>query len=289
MLSDDLKKRLSELNRSKLKKIPGEEPLKKREEKEEFLIPRSQIFKPMALDEAVSGGSPFTFEEENFFLVKKEVDNIEEEILFTAEEVSSALGGLPDNKSADFLDEDIQHAAKKENPSILYFDLETCGFSGTPVFLIGFLMIKGKSAVFEQAFARDYSEEKAIVAYTADKFEKTDIVSSYNGKSFDYPFLTERGYQNGVFIKQGIPHIDLLHISKRRWGRQLPNCKLVTLERYILRRNRINDIPGSDIPGVYHNYVESGDAFRMKEVLYHNMMDVITLAEIFKLLFGRNL
>src|SRR5437867_55737 len=47
---------------------------------------------------------------------------------------------------------------------VLFLDLETCGFSGTPLFLIGLLRQADGELVVEQLLARTYDEEPAVLS-----------------------------------------------------------------------------------------------------------------------------
>jgi uncharacterized protein YprB with RNaseH-like and TPR domain len=79
---------------------------------------------------------------------------------------------------------------------------------------------------------------------------------------------------------QGIQHIDVLHHARRRWRRQLPNCRLQTLEWHVCRRRREADIPGHRIPAVYADYVRTGFERDMDTVLYHNALDLVTVFDL---------
>ena len=61
---------------------------------------------------------------------------------------------------------------------------------------------------------------------------------------------------------------------------RLPNCKLQTLERFVCRRLRRDDIAGSQIPREYHQFVRTGDARQLCSILQHNALDLLTLAEL---------
>jgi uncharacterized protein YprB with RNaseH-like and TPR domain len=106
------------------------------------------------------------------------------------------------------------------------------------------------------------------------------LIVSFNGKSFDVPFVRMRAAYNGLACDLPQPHLDLLHASRRVWRRQLPDCKLQTLESHICGRWRTGDIPGSMIPDAYHDFVHTKNAARMVRVLEHNYLDLVTLAEI---------
>jgi uncharacterized protein YprB with RNaseH-like and TPR domain len=75
-------------------------------------------------------------------------------------------------------------------------------------------------------------------------------------------------------------HCDLLHHARRRWRERLPNCKLQTLEQAICGRRRRGDIPGRAIPLAYHEFVRTGDAWQMRNVLHHNALDLVTLLQL---------
>ena len=54
---------------------------------------------------------------------------------------------------------------------------------------------------------------------------------TFNGKSFDVPFVRERAVAHRLTPPPHLTHVDLLHASRRRWRDRVPNCKLTTLER----------------------------------------------------------
>jgi uncharacterized protein YprB with RNaseH-like and TPR domain len=58
----------------------------------------------------------------------------------------------------------------------------------------------------------------------------------------------------------------------------LPNCRLVTVEKHLRGVERVDDIPSRFIPRAYHEFVHTRDARLMRNVVYHNRMDVFTMA-----------
>ena len=46
------------------------------------------------------------------------------------------------------------------------------------------------------------------------------------------------------------------------------------------RRPRCGDIAGSEIPDAYHAYVRTEDATQIVDILKHNMLDLVTLADL---------
>ncbi len=76
-------------------------------------------------------------------------------------------------------------------------------------------------------------------------------------------------------------HIDLLHIARRLWRDRLESRTLGSIEEHILGLPRTEeDIPGWMVPTIYFDYIKSGDARPITNVLYHNAMDIISLASL---------
>jgi uncharacterized protein YprB with RNaseH-like and TPR domain len=172
---------------------------------------------------------------------------------------------------------------------VLFLDLETCGFAGTPVFLIGCMWYSRGDMKVEQLLARNYEEEPSIVARLAELIERLPLLATYNGKSFDWPFVRDRAAVSRLDVSEPAAHCDLLHASRRRYRGTLPDCKLQTLELYVCRRRRAGDIPGSEIPAAYHDFVRTGDARQIRDVVHHNFLDLVTMAELVPhLLSGRS-
>lgn len=162
----------------------------------------------------------------------------------------------------------------------VFLDLETTGFSSTPVFLAGTLRLGEDRLAVRQFFARDYSQEKSLLHHLSLFLEPFDVLVTFNGKSYDIPFLRDRLCFHGLPFRPVDVHLDLLHPARRRWKYELPNCRLVTLERYLCHRLRHGDLPGAEIPAVYHEFVRTGVSSSMRRVFHHNVLDLITLAEL---------
>lgn len=169
---------------------------------------------------------------------------------------------------------------------MLFLDIETCGLSGVPVFLIGLALVGESTFVLRQLFARDYTEEAALLRELGRLLEDVDFLVTFNGKSFDVPFLRDRAVHHRLSIHLEVPHLDLLWMARRRWKTVLPDCKLKTLEWHVLRRRRSGDVWGFEIPGLYHDYVQNGEPHRLIPVFHHNMLDVIAMVELIPAIFN---
>jgi len=132
-----------------------------------------------------------------------------------------------------------------------------------------------------QRFARDYSEEEAVVAATVEEIGGADSLVSYNGKSYDLPFLRNRAARHRVPFHFDGAHADLLHICRRRWKGRFPDFRLQTMERFVVPLSRADDIPSAAIPALYHRFVRFGYDPGMRSVFRHNLRDVITMVRLF--------
>ena len=164
---------------------------------------------------------------------------------------------------------------------LIFVDIEATGLTpGVPLFLVGVLSAASGSIELLQLFARSYEEEGAVLRHFFSAFPRQDVVVSFNGKSYDLPYIRDRAFYHGISPSPRLGDIDLLHEARRRWRHALPNCRLQTLERHICRRIRTGDIPGMEIPDAYHRFVRSGNALQIAEILHHNAMDLLTLVEL---------
>ena len=172
----------------------------------------------------------------------------------------------------------------------LIVDLETCGFAGSMVFLVGVLHEASGELVIHQLLARSYAEERAVFASFWELTVGRRVLVTFNGKSFDWPVVRDRSILHRLQATEfPATHCDLLHHARRAWKDRLPNCKLQTLERFVCGRNRVGDIPGSEIPAVYHDFVRTADAWLIRSILHHNALDLITSLELsLRLMRGKN-
>src|SRR4029077_1140595 len=129
---------------------------------------------------------------------------------------------------------------------------------GAALFLVGLLRRVGDALVVEQLLARDYSEERAGLQHLWRTLRPHDVLVSFNGKSFDWPFIMDRsvahrlirfahrsgdseihdGELNEDSRRAPATHCDLLHLARRFWKakHELPNCRLQTLESVLCGR-----------------------------------------------------
>jgi len=181
---------------------------------------------------------------------------------------------------------------------LLFIDTETTGLAGgtgTYVFLIGIGFFKEEEFILRQYFLTDIVNEKLLIEQFINELNKEKIYVSFNGKSYDVPLLNTRSIFNrckGRITEHA--NIDLLHISRRFWREMLETYSLQNIEQKILKAGRTGelDIPGSEIPDAYFSYLNTRNASIMKNVIYHNKLDILSLTilleKINKILFLKN-
>jgi hypothetical protein len=174
----------------------------------------------------------------------------------------------------------------------LFLDTETTGLTGagTIAFLVGVAFFEKDSTgnnvyVVRQYFLRDHGDEAAMLHLLAQLLATKAGLITFNGRSFDVPLLDTRYLMNRlddvVGDLLGSPHIDLLQPARRLWRRRLGSCSLGSLEKQLLGVNRGHeDVPGWVIPGMYMDYLRSGDARELVRVFYHNKIDMLSMVTL---------
>lgn len=170
---------------------------------------------------------------------------------------------------------------------IVFLDTETSGLvggAGTFAFMIGLGFWKDGEFRLVQLFLKEPADEPALLAYLDQLLANFDTVVTYNGKAFDIPLLNARHVINAFESPfTDYHHIDLLPFARRIWKNRLPSRTLGSIESEILGVARgQEEIPGWMVPEIYFEYLKTGDARPLSGVFYHNRMDILSLAGLFK-------
>ena len=174
--------------------------------------------------------------------------------------------------------------------NVLMFDIETTGTSkNNCTFLLGVSWFDEGGPKIEFYLARDYCEEASVLWRFSELFKSYRYICGFNSKAFDISRIRERSgiYQidfGGVCEER---HIDLYHIAREAYKKrnQLPGFKQRDLEGSLFLHKREDDVSSRAIPGVYKEFVRSQDAGQIREILRHNLLDILGLVALYKHFF----
>ncbi len=167
----------------------------------------------------------------------------------------------------------------------LYLDIETTGLhggAGTWPFLVALGSFEqgptGPVFVVWQGFLSSPSEERAMLRDIAERVRASSGLVTFFGKSFDRHRLEDKMRLHGIPAPfADAPHLDLYHPLRRLYGKALPDGRLATLERELVALGRIGDLPGSQAPAAWFDFL-AGRPHHLEEVFEHNRVDVVSLA-----------
>ena len=167
---------------------------------------------------------------------------------------------------------------------VLFIDTETTGLAGgtgTFTFIIGVGFFTDDEFMIQQFFLNDFNAESAQLFKLAEILKSKSTLVSFNGKTYDIPLLKSRFILNRIDINwDRFNHIDLLHACRRLWGKNIGSCTLQNVEKHILKLQREGDIPGSQIPQLYFNYLLDKNITPLIKVFKHNAIDILSLVSI---------
>ncbi len=174
----------------------------------------------------------------------------------------------------------LQAVGLVPSKEFLFFDLETLGLGGTPVFLAAFGGFTTDGFHVHQLLAPTPGDEAALLERIAPIVAEATALVSYNGKSFDWTVLRERFAYYGLPLPQPPIHVDLLHHARRCFADRVPDCHLTTIERRLLGIERSNDLPSAEVPIRYTTYLETGDAAHLVPIVNHSRQDLLSLVAL---------
>ncbi len=163
---------------------------------------------------------------------------------------------------------------------ILYLDTETTGLggSGTVAFLVGLGFLTDSGFEVHQFLMRDYDEEAYLLRHVEAELNRFDVICTFNGTTFDLPLLETRFLMNRMGREcLDRPHLDLLFMARRLWKLRLGRCNLGRLEAAILGKPRKDDLPGSEVPQRYFDYLKTRREELLQDILTHNAQDSASL------------
>jgi uncharacterized protein len=164
---------------------------------------------------------------------------------------------------------------------LLFIDIESKSlFFETSIIEIGAGYFEGKEFIVKQFTCLEDSAEYEIL----EEFKKLLIGKkafvTFNGRTFDIPFIDRRMSYYGVASAVDIlklHNFDLLHFSRCCYKKEFDSYRLKAMEMQVLGKEREGDIDGSEIQIYFENYVRTHDPKYIEPIIYHNREDIITL------------
>lgn len=164
--------------------------------------------------------------------------------------------------------------------TIVGIDTETTGLAGgtgTAAFMVGIAEAGPAHVRLRQWLLTAFSGEAAMLTELAASLAGAGLMVSYNGKTFDLPLLRDRRRLLRQPALPEPPHLDLLHPTRRLFRGAWPDCRLATAEQRLLGLFREDDLPGSEAPRAWRDYLAGEPPDDLERVLRHNALDVLSL------------
>lgn len=186
---------------------------------------------------------------------------------------------------------DLYHGGLK--PCI--FDIETTGLSaqrGNKIILTACLIPNSKGVTITQFLAENPYEEDRVIMATMDflKDESIDYLITYNGASFDIPFMKQRLETKNLPYVLNMYEFDLYNFIRSNTGlkSQIGSLSQKNVEQHFgISSNRKDVISGRESVKLFAEYAINQDSVIEKKILTHNREDVLQLCHLFNII-GRN-
>ena len=177
-----------------------------------------------------------------------------------------------------FPDNEYMKAILKDD--FCFLDIETTGFSrkNDQIVLIGLLFLENEQYKLRQYFLEDPLQEKELLKEFIKDFSNFKLMITYNGLSFDYPFIQERAKIHQLPLQMtNLKHIDLYkHIQRNKKTLPIENYQLKTVEK-LLGIHRKDQISGGDSVTLYFRYLQNRDPRLRDQISLHNYEDIFYL------------
>lgn len=168
---------------------------------------------------------------------------------------------------------------------LCFLDIETTGLSRkyNHIYLIGLIYFDERKDnwYLTQFFANHTDEEEDLLNKFNSFIEKFNLIITYNGDSFDLPFIKHRF--NKYNIDSNLLNLDSFDIYRKVRVESpyidIKNLKLKTIEES-LGIFREDEYSGKDCINFYYQYMSRGDFLLKEKILKHNYDDLYYLVDI---------
>lgn len=162
----------------------------------------------------------------------------------------------------------------------VFLDIETTGLSRQFSDIISMTILLYEENVYKiyQIFCQYSVDEPQALKTLKDLIKNKKFIITYNGNSFDIPFLIFKSQKHGIDIKlDSMIKIDLYNYLRQVKNKvEIPDLKLKTAEEYF-KIHRTDTLSGEDVTVLYEAYrIEPRNEFSFL-IMQHNYEDVSNL------------
>lgn len=177
----------------------------------------------------------------------------------------------------------------KKNPEIrdgdFFLDIESTGFRPNKdyIYTVGLVFLNKDEAELVQIFGEGLSEEKLVLKEAMEIIEGYSRVISFNGESFDIPFINKRGKKYGISFPD-IESLDIykeIRLYKDILGLESLKQKAVEKRLGIFRKD---EYTGGDCIDFYLSYLKNKDGNLYDKLMLHNFEDLKHMPHILDIL-----
>lgn len=175
-------------------------------------------------------------------------------------------------------DEKLTFKSKYYDEEAVFLDIETTGLSPMRsfIYLIGLVFIDLKKVTMHimQLIAEDRDEEEEILKLMKERLKSYKTVVTYNGNSFDLPFIAKRSERYGIepIAMDSFDMYEKLRLHKDTL--KLDGLKQKNIEKKlgITREDRYN---GGECISFYKDYVKNKNQESFDRFVLHNYDDLL--------------
>lgn len=175
-------------------------------------------------------------------------------------------------------DEKLTFKSKYYDEEAVFLDIETTGLSPMRsfIYLIGLVFIDLKRVTMHitQLIAEDRDEEEEILKLMKERLKGYKTVVTYNGNSFDLPFIAKRSERYGIepIAMDSFDMYEKLRLHKDTL--KLDGLKQKNIEKKlgITREDRYN---GGECISFYKDYVKNKNQESFDRFVLHNYDDLL--------------
>ncbi len=171
-----------------------------------------------------------------------------------------------------------------DDRTLVFLDIETMGLNRKrdPIILIGLMILGSREGSLYQYFSQNPGDEREILQAMSEIIPPEAIIVTYNGQSFDIPYVNYRSAVNDLpyRISKG-RGVDLMRLAKKA----MPDAPRYTLKaiEVCLGIHRDDTLSGAECVRNYETYLKTKEHRLAEEICRHNYEDVLHMAPLLQL------